>query len=221
MTSFSAHAIQATGIEKRLGKIEILKGVDFSISYGEIVSIVGANGSGKSLFLRILAGLVYPDKGNITIGGKPLRPGLIGPLADVGLLIETPGFLPYLSGLDNLKLLAMLRRRIKEQDIVDTLRAVGLDPADVRPVRTYSLGMRQRLGIAQALMEGQKILLLDEPTNALDPEFHDKFLEMLTELRSNGVAIVMTSHNLQEVERLADKVLLMKNGVLTEWSITT
>ncbi|ASS99344.1 ABC transporter ATP-binding protein [Geobacillus thermocatenulatus] len=219
MTSFSDYAIEASGIEKTLRGTLVLKGINLSVSYGEIVAIVGANGSGKSLLFRILAGLVYPDKGKITIGGKPLQPGLLGPLADIGLLIETPGFLPYLSGMDNLRLLAMLRRRITDEEIAETMRKVGLEPTDRRPVKAYSLGMRQRLGIAQAIMERQKILLLDEPTNALDPEFTDDFLKMLSDLRNNQFAIVMTSHDLHEVKGLADRILLMKNGILTNYEI--
>lgn len=217
MNNNTSMAIEAHNVEKHLGGVAILRGVNLWVEYGEIVAIVGANGSGKSLFLRTLCGLVYPDKGQIVIGGQLLKPGMTGALADVGVLIETPGFLPYLSGMDNLRLLAMLRRRITDDEVAMAMRQVGLDPANKRPVRTYSMGMRQRLGIAQALMERPRVLLLDEPTNALDPEFTETFLQMLKTLRTQGVAIVLTSHELHEVAELADRILVMRDGILSDY----
>jgi len=217
LTDTSTLVIEARNVEKCLGGTAILRGANLQVKYGEIVAIVGANGSGKSIFLRTLCGLVYPDKGEIIIGGQLLKPGMTGALADVGVLIEAPGFLPYLSGMDNLRLLAALRRRISDDEIATAMRQVGLDPANRRPVRTYSMGMRQRLGIAQALMERPRILLLDEPTNALDPEFTETFLQMLNALRAEGVAIVLTSHEMHEVEELANRILVMRDGVLSEY----
>lgn len=212
-----SYAIEATEVVKSLGRNLILKGINLRVNYGEVVAIIGPNGSGKTLLLRLLCGLAYPDQGRIITGGRLIEPRGGGILADAGLLLEVPGFLPHLSGGDNLRLLAMLRRRITTKDVAAAMRLVGLDPDDRQPVRVYSTGMRQRLGIAQAVMERPRILLLDEPTNGLDPEYTETFLQLLRELRAQETAIVWTSHELQEVTAVADRVLAMRGGVLTKF----
>lgn len=209
-------AIRLTEVHKAIEGRPILKGVNLEVSYGEIVAIIGPNGSGKSLLLRIVSGLAYADEGEVVTGGQVIKAGLLGPLPEVGLMIEAPGFLPYLSGKDNLRLLATLRGRVGEAAIEAAMRAVGLDPRDRRPVRAYSMGMRQRLGIAQAIMEEPKILLLDEPTNGLDPEFTEEFLEMLRQKREYGVAILLTSHELHEVAAIASRTLRLVDGRLAD-----
>ncbi|MDN5363090.1 MAG: type transport system ATP-binding protein [Eubacteriales bacterium] len=214
MTEEKTPAIEVTDVSKSLGPTLILKNVNLTVAYGEIVGIIGPNASGKTLLLRLLCGLAYPDEGRIITGGKLIGPQGGGTLAEVGILIETPGFLPHLSGMDNLRLLAMLRGKIGDTEIAAAMQRVGLNPTDRRPVKAYSMGMRQRLGIAQAIMERPRILLLDEPTNALDPEYSNDFLAMLRELRDQGVAIVLTSHELEEVKAVADRVLTLKNGIL-------
>ncbi|AEJ40328.1 ABC transporter related protein [Sulfobacillus acidophilus TPY] len=205
-------AIVAQGVTKALGHEVVLANLDLTVHFGEIIGIVGPNGSGKTLLLRLLCGFAYPDAGTIQVDGRDLsRPGWAGHLAtNVGVLIETPGFLPYLSGFDNLRLLALIQNRIGPSQIREALERVGLDPHNRRPVRTYSLGMRQRLGIAQAIMEQPRILLLDEPTNGLDPEFTDAFLALMRRLRDGGTAIVWTSHELDEVRSVADRVLTVR-----------
>ncbi|MEW6772191.1 MAG: ABC transporter ATP-binding protein [Bacillota bacterium] len=213
-----SRAIEVCGVQKSLGRHLVLREINLEVNYGEIVAVIGPNGSGKTLLLRLLCGLAYPDRGRIITGGRVIEPAGGGALADVGLLLESPGFLPHLSGMDNLRLLAMLRRRITREDVAAAIRRVGLDPSDRRPVRSYSAGMRQRLGIAQAIMERPRILLLDEPTNGLDPEYTESFLEMLGELRNHGAAAVWTSHELQEVTTVADRVLAMQSGVLTNFN---
>lgn len=215
MTEEKTPAIEVTDVSKSLGPNLVLKNVNLTVAYGEIVGIIGPNASGKTLLLRLLCGLAYPDEGRIVTGGKLIGPQGGGTLAEVGILIETPGFLPHLSGMDNLRLLAMLRGKIGDKEIAAAMQRVGLNPTDRRPVKAYSMGMRQRLGIAQAIMEYPRILLLDEPTNALDPEYSNDFLAMLRELRDQGVAIVLTSHELEEVKAVADRVLTLKNGILS------
>lgn len=215
-----SYAIEATKVVKSLGKNLILKGINLRVNYGEVVAIIGPNGSGKTLLLRLLCGLAYPDHGRIITGGRFIEPGGGGILADVGLLLEVPGFLPHLSGGDNLRLLAMLRRRITAKDVAAAMLQVGLDPDDRRPVRVYSTGMRQRLGIAQAVMERPRILLLDEPTNGLDPEYTETFLQLLRELRAQGTAIICTSHELQEITAVADRVLAIRSGLLTKFDVS-
>lgn len=216
-TGVGTPAIEVHGVAKALGHQSILANLDLRVEFGEIVGIVGPNGSGKTLLLRLLCGFAYPDAGTIQVGGRDLsNPGWSGRLAtNVGVLIETPGFLPYLSGFDNLQMLALIQKRIQASQIRETLELVGLDPQNRRPVRTYSLGMRQRLGIAQAIMERPQILLLDEPTNGLDPEYTDEFLQLLRGLRGAGAAIVWTSHELDEVRSVADRLLTMRGGHLS------
>lgn len=209
-------AIRVAHVGKRLGKVPILRDVSLNVAYGDIVGIIGSNGSGKTLLLRLLCGLAYPTTGTIMIDRHVLRPGLWGTMAhNVGVLIETPGFLPSLSAMDNLHILAMIKNRITRHRIADVLQQVGLRSEDPRPVRLYSLGMRQRLGIAQALMEDPSVLLLDEPTNGLDPEFRQEFLAMLEDLARSGKAIVLTSHELHEVEQVATQIYALRDGHLT------
>lgn len=217
-TKTRAPAIVAQRVTKSLGRQVILSDLDLTVDFGEIVAIVGPNGSGKTLLLRLLCGFAYPDKGRIHVDGRDLsHPGWVGPLAtNVGILIETPGFLPYLSGFDNLYMLALIQKRIGPPQIRETMKRVGLDPDNRRPVRTYSLGMRQRLGIAQAIMEQPRILLLDEPTNGLDPEYTDEFLALMRHLADVGTAIVWTSHELDEVRSVADRVLTIRERRLVK-----
>lgn len=215
----NSSAIDVVGVAKSLGANQVLKKIDLQVSYGEIVGVIGANGSGKTLLLRLICGLAYPDKGKIITGGRVISPKMGGALADVGLLLERPGFLPHLTGIDNLHLLAILNKRIKPDEVKAMMVKVGLDPDDRRPVRAYSMGMKQRLGIAQAIMERHKILLLDEPTNGLDPEFTEDFLNILRELSAQQVAILITSHEIAELALIANRILLLEKGVLKNTSI--
>lgn len=202
-------------VSKKLGGKEVLKQVSFSISEGEVVGIVGANGSGKTTLLRLATGLLYPDQGEVRVAGKPVRPGLLGDLPiSIGALIESPSFLPYLSGLKNLLLLASIRNQINEDKIRETLKQVGLDPDLRKPVKTYSLGMRQRLGIAQAIMEGPEICVFDEPTNALDTQGVEMFSEILTERTQQGASVILVSHDQEEIDRFCDRVYRMESGRL-------
>lgn len=203
------------GVSKKLGGKEVLKQINLSISEGEVVGIVGANGSGKTTLLRLATGLFYPDQGEVRVAGKPVRPGLLGDLpASIGALIESPSFLPYLSGLKNLLLLASIRDQVNESNVRETIQRVGLDPDLRKPVKTYSLGMRQRLGIAQAIMEDPSIYLFDEPTNGLDRQGVEMFSEILTERTNQGACVVLVSHDQEEINRFCDRVYRMESGSL-------
>lgn len=203
------------GVSKKLGGKEVLKQINLSISEGEIVGIVGANGSGKTTLLRLATGLIYPDQGEIRVAGKPVRPGLLGDLpVSLGVLIESPSFLPYLSGLKNLLLLASIRDQVNESKVRESIQRVGLDPDLRKPVKTYSLGMRQRLGIAQAMMEDPAIYLFDEPTNGLDHQGVEMFSEILTERTDQGACVVLVSHDQEEINRFCDRVYRMESGSL-------
>lgn len=201
---------------KKLGGKEILDQINLSVSKGEVIGIIGSNGSGKTTLLRLVTGLFYPDQGEVRVAGKPVRPGLLGDLpVMIGALIESPSFLPYLSGLNNLRLLASIRNEINEQTVRETIKRVGLDPDYRKPVRTYSLGMRQRLGIAQAIMESPVLYLFDEPTNGLDEQGVEMFSHILTERTRREASVILVSHSKEEINRFCDRVYQIESGRLT------
>ncbi|MGN7472067.1 ABC transporter ATP-binding protein [Brevibacillus sp. SAFN-007a] len=200
---------------KKLGRNPILEDVTLSVHAGEVVGIVGTNGSGKTTLLRLATGLVYPDKGHVYVGGKKIYPGLLGVLpTSVGAVIETPSFLPQYSGLKNLTLLASIRGKISQETVVSTMRKMGLDPSNKKAVQKYSLGMRQRLAIAQAIMENPDVLLLDEPTNGLDEQGVEIFSTVIQEQVQRGAAILMVSHHKEEIDKYCDRVFRLENRTL-------
>lgn len=167
-------------------------------STGKIYGVVGNNGSGKTVLMKCICGFMHPDKGQIYVGGS--RVGKECDFPDkLGVIIETPGFLPALSGYKNLKILADLKGRIGKNEIIETLQRVGLNPKMKKPVSKYSLGMRQRLGIAQAIMENPDVLILDEPFNGLDKAGVAEMRQLLLSLKESGKAIMLASHNAQDI----------------------
>jgi ABC-2 type transport system ATP-binding protein len=192
-------------IYKSFGKEYVLQDVNLKISFGHIFGIVGNNGSGKTVLMKCICGFMQPDKGDIYVNGEHIGHGCDFP-KNLGLIIETPGFLPNISGYKNLKILASLKGKIGKQEIINTLNRVGLDPAMKKPVSKYSLGMRQRLGIAQAIMENPDVLILDEPFNGLDKTGVLQMRSLLKELKSQGKAILLASHNAKDIEELCDEV---------------
>lgn len=214
--SGDALAVRLRGAGKRYGSRTserwALRGVDLSISAGEVVGFIGPNGAGKTTLIKLLSGLSRATEGEIEVLGRNLKKEAVTP-EGVGLVMEHPAFVPYLSGRKNLALLAGIRNVADTKTITSTLRLVGLDAGDKRPTRAYSLGMRQRLGLAQALMEAPRLLLLDEPTNGLDPQGIIELRGLLRSLaREDGVAVFLASHLLTEVERVCDRVLLVRDG---------
>lgn len=197
-------------VEKSFGKQQVLKDVNLAVHPGEICGIVGNNGSGKTVLMKCICGFLRPDRGKICVNGK-----LVGKECDfpdgLGVIIETPGFLPNLSGYQNLKILASLKAKIERGEIEDSLRRVGLDPAMKKPVAKYSLGMRQRLGIAQAIMENPEVLILDEPFNGLDKKGVREMRELLKEMKLQDKSILLASHNAQDIEELCDEVHEMED----------
>lgn len=205
--------ISARGIHKRFGRKVVLEGLDFELPAGQIYGICGANGSGKSVFLRILAGLIHPDAGQVEvfdqrIGGKVEFPH------STGVLVDHPGFLLGESGRRNLALLAKIGGKVTPAKIAETMYFVGLDPHERKPVGAYSTGMRQRLGLAQAIMEDPQLLILDEPTNGLDFDGQREIYSYLVELRRQGKTILITSHSRDEIKILCDKAFLLAEGKL-------
>lgn len=206
--------IEVNAVSKQIRRHLILDNITLQVLAKQTIGISGPNGSGKSMLLRVISGLVRPTRGTVRVFGK-----LIGKESEfpplTGALIETPGFLPQYSGFKNLHLLAMLRNEITSADIQATLRRVGLDPTDPRAVKTYSTGMRQRLGLAQAVMEKPRLLLLDEPTNGLDREGMREIYRLLQELKTEGVTILLTSHSREEMQILCDAVFHLEHGLLS------
>jgi ABC-2 type transport system ATP-binding protein len=205
--------IKAENIQKHFGKKMVLEGLDFKLPAGQIYAICGKNGSGKSVFLRILTGLMFPNLGKVAVFGRQIGTEVEFP-SDTGALIDHPGFLLNESGRRNLILLAKISGKATPEKIDETLRFVGLDPGDRKPFKTYSVGMRQRLGLAQAIMEDPDLLILDEPTAGLDFDGQREIYEYLVELRKQGKTILFTSHSQGEIKLLCDKAFLLTDGKL-------
>lgn len=204
--------IQVIHVYKSFGKETVLKDVSFTIPPGSIYGVVGNNGSGKTVLMKCICGFMKCDRGRILVGGRQVGKEVDFP-DRLGVIIETPGFIPNLSGFKNLKILASLKGRITKKEIRETIRRVGLDSDMKKPVAKYSLGMRQRLGIAQAIMEEPEVLVLDEPFNGLDRYGVVEIRELLKELKADGKSILLASHNAQDIEELCDDVLdLMREG---------
>ena len=187
--------------------------VNISFEKGKIHGIVGRNGSGKTVLFKCICGLMHPEEGVILVNGKRVGRDVDMP-EDIGAIIEAPGFLPNYSGYKNLRFLANIRRKIGKEEILSVLKTVGLDPESRKHVGKYSLGMRQRLGIAQAIMEDPEILILDEPMNGLDNAGVQDIRALLLELKAQGKTILLASHNHEDIAALCDTVHEMDGGVL-------
>ncbi|MBQ8317498.1 MAG: ATP-binding cassette domain-containing protein [Lachnospiraceae bacterium] len=190
---------------KSFGKEKVLKDVSLVIKPGQIYGIVGNNGSGKTVLMKCICGFMRPDKGKIYVDGKRIGKDVDFP-ESIGVIIETPGFIPHETGFANLKILAGLKGLIGRDEIRENIKKVGLDPDMKKPVGKYSLGMRQRLGIAQAIMENPNVLILDEPFNGLDKHGVEEMRQLLKELKAQGKAILLASHNARDIEELCDVV---------------
>lgn len=197
-------------VYKSFGKEKVLEDVNLTIEKGKIFGVVGNNGSGKTVLMKCICGFLQADSGKITINGKVIGKDCDFP-ESLGMIIETPGFLPNISGYKNLKILAGLKAAIGKKEILDSLERVGLDPHMKKHVAKYSLGMRQRLGIAQAIMEDPDVLILDEPFNGLDKTGVKHMRELLKELKNQGKSILLASHNAQDIEELCDDVHEMED----------
>ncbi len=205
--------IEIENVSKTFKKATVVKGVNAVFEDGEITGIVGRNGSGKTVLFKMICGLLTPTEGTIKVGGKQIGRDVDFP-EDIGVIIETPGFLPFQSGYRNLMELAGINRKIGKRQVREAIRRVGLDPYSRKHVGRYSLGMRQRLGIAQAIMEDPKVLVLDEPMNGLDEEGVEDMRKIFLELKEMGKTILIASHNREDIEILCDQVYRMSGGVL-------
>ena len=206
--------IRVEGVYKRFGTDTVLKDVSRSFERGRIHGIVGNNGSGKTVLMKCICGFLIPDGGSITVNGERVGVDVDFP-RDMGLIIETPGFLPNITGVKNLEILASLNKKIGLEQIAAAIRRVGLDPLMKKPVGKYSLGMRQRLGIAQAIMEDPALLILDEPLNGLDKHGVREMRQLIKGLKEQGKTILLASHNQGDIDELCDTVCEMDAGVMT------
>lgn len=205
--------IEVQNVVKRFRDQVVLKNVSISFEKGQIHGIVGRNGSGKTVLFKCICGLMHLEEGVILVNGKRVGRDVDMP-EDIGAIIEAPGFLPNYSGYKNLRFLANIRRKIGKEEILNVLKTVGLDPESRKHVGKYSLGMRQRLGIAQAIMEDPEILILDEPMNGLDNAGVQDIRALLLGLKTQGKTILLASHNHEDIAALCDTVHEMDGGVL-------
>ena len=204
--------IELIHVTKKFGQELILKEVNLTLEQGRVYGIIGNNGSGKTVLMKCICGFLIPTTGLIQVFGSSIGQDVDFP-ESLGVIIETPGFLTNLTGRKNLEILAGMRRKIGPAEIQQVLEKVGLDPALKKPVANYSLGMRQRLGIAQAIMEDPKLLILDEPFNGLDKHGVGEIRKLLLELKEEGKTILLASHNEEDIRILYDEEYAMDGGV--------
>src|SRR4051794_12901959 len=208
--------ITTTSLTKRYGRLTVVDSLDLDVREGDIYGFLGPNGSGKSTTVRMLLGLVYPSAGRMEVLGERMPHGQGRALPQIGALIESPAFWARMSGRSNLYLLDAAgpggRRRDRKERVEEVLREVGMDTVDDRPVKAYSLGMKQRLGLAAALLRTPRLLILDEPTNGLDPAGVREMRDLLAKLNAGGTTVFLSSHQLAEVESLCTRVGVVSHG---------
>ncbi len=207
------NVIQITGLNKRIKSSVILDDINLVLKSGKIYGLKGKNGSGKTMLMRAITGLIIPDSGCVKINDKTLHADISFP-ESIGVLIENPSFLPQYTGFKNLRLLADLTGHISNDDIIVALKRVGLDPSDKRTYKKYSLGMKQKLGIANAIMGEPDIVILDEPINALDEESVRMIKKTLLDIKAKDKLIIIACHDREELEYLSDVIYEIKDGVI-------
>ncbi|MBO4996735.1 MAG: ATP-binding cassette domain-containing protein [Lachnospira sp.] len=203
--------IAVKNVSLTMNKQKILDNISLTVNEGEAVGLVGSNGSGKTVLMKCICGFNNSFLGEISILGKKIGKDTEFP-PQTGFIIETPGFIPYISGYDNLKILANINKTIGKKEIYEYMELVGLDPENKKSVGKYSLGMRQRLGIAQALMENPTVLILDEPFNGLDKKMLTKMREILVEEKKKGKTILLTSHNEKDIQYICERTYEIDEG---------
>jgi ABC-2 type transport system ATP-binding protein len=205
-------AVGARGLLKRYGDITAVDHVDLTVATGDVYGLLGANGAGKTTFMRMLFGLIRPDAGSVELFGRARVADDVNALQNVAGFVETPRFYPYLSGRANLEILATLDRGDSGDRIADVLEQVDLTDRAASKVREYSYGMVQRLGVAAALMRAPRLLVVDEPTNGLDPAGIRDMRTLVTRLAATGITVLLSSHNMLEVEEICQNVAIMSRG---------
>lgn len=202
-------------VSLEIKNVKLLKDIQLTLHSGNVYGLRGRNGSGKTVLMKCICGFMKPTQGTISVNGKLIHKDMDF-LPSAGIMIEEPGFFPNYSGFKNLKILAGIQNRITDKEIRKTMELVGLDPSIKKAVGKYSLGMRQRLGIAQAMMEQPDILVLDEPTNGLDEDGVEWFRQFILKQKESGKLILIASHSKEDIELLSDEVYYMEKGVLSK-----
>lgn len=209
--------LKCVDLHKSIGKKEIIKGISFDIKEGEILGFIGPNGAGKTTTIKLILGLQNFSKGNIEINGYDIKKNFEKAIEKVGTIVENPDLYMFMSGYDNLKLAANLYKGINKARIDEVIKIVGLENRIKDKVSKYSLGMRQRLGIAQAILHKPNLLILDEPTNGLDPEGIKQVRDLIGKLaKEENMAVMISSHNLSEIENVCNKICIIQNGEIVE-----
>ncbi|CEG26984.1 ABC transporter ATP-binding protein [Bacillus sp. B-jedd] len=209
----SAITLSVKDLRKRIGKKEIIKGISFELHKGEVFGFLGPNGAGKTTTIRMLVGLIKPTSGSVSVCGYDLKKDFSKAMASLGCIVENPELYPYLSGWDNLAHFARMLDGVSDERISEVTQLVGLTERIHDRVKTYSLGMRQRLGIAQALLGNPSVLILDEPTNGLDPAGIREMREFIRYLaEKEGLSVLVSSHLLSEIQLLCDRVAIISKG---------
>lgn len=202
--------IEMKNVSKSYKGLVLFENTNLSIEKGKIYGLIGPNGSGKSVLFKMMCGFVFPDQGTVTVRGEQLGKQNRFP-RNFGVIIDRPGYLGNKTGFENLKYLAMIKNQITDTQISETMSAVGLQPSAKQKVKNYSLGMKQKLALAQAIMENQEVLLLDEPFNALDIDSVERIRDLLFLLKDQGKTIILTSHNQEDIDVLSDHVFRVRN----------
>lgn len=203
--------LEIQAVTKTIKGVDVLKNITFRVPSGRVVGLSGINGSGKTMLMRVICGLIRPSSGMVTINGMQLGRDIAFP-PSIGALIENPAFLDSRTGFNNLQLLASIKGIADSPRIAETLRFVGLDPNDKRKFRKYSLGMKQRLGLAAAIMESPEIVVLDEPTNALDTEGISMLKQLVISQKKRGAAVIISCHDATILRELSDEIIYMEDG---------
>ena len=209
------HYIELTNVSKTLKSQQILKNVSLSLEAGRAYGFVGRNGSGKTMLFKAICGLITPSSGTVYVGGKQIGKDIDFP-ERTGIIIEQPGLIPYMTAFENLKMFASVRKQIDDHRIAETLALLELDPHSTKKVRSFSLGMKQRLGIAQAIMEDPELLVLDEPMNSLDKEGVRLVKGILSDRLARGCTLLLSSHISGDIDELCQVIFEMDNGALSE-----
>ncbi|MBS2967230.1 ABC transporter ATP-binding protein [Metabacillus sp. KIGAM252] len=214
-----SYVLEVQGLKKKIGKRYIVNDVNFRVEEGEIFGLLGPNGAGKTTIIRMITGLINRTDGNVLIRGKSVDTSFKESMKELGAIVENPEFYKFMSGYANLKHYArMALEPISEERIKEVIQLVMLDGAIHQKVRTYSLGMRQRLGVAQALLHNPSLLILDEPTNGLDPQGMKELRDYLKTLAQSGTSVLVSSHILGEMQLMCDRFAIIEKGVLTHVS---
>ena len=205
--------IKIENFTKEIKGVRILEDITVEFESGKIYGLVGKNGSGKTMLLRAVSGLIRPTKGSVIVDGKYLHKDISFP-QDMGIIIEKPDLLNYLTGFENLSLLAKINNKISKDEIENWMKKFSLDPKSKQVLKKYSLGMKQKIGIIQAIMEDQQFLVLDEPFNALDQDTVEMLRVLLKKYKDDGKLIIITSHHSEDIDVLCDEIIFIEEGKL-------